>query len=48
MQSTIPIASQTISRNLRDHWRKEREMMKRRKKLKQRTDVKEAISKRHH
>ena len=46
MQSTITIVSQTISRNWRDLWRKEREIMRRRKKANERS--KEAISKRHH
>ena len=40
MQSTIKIASQTISRNWRDLWRKEREIMIRRKKLKRISDLK--------
>ena len=48
MQSTITIASQTISRNWRDLWRKEKEMMIRRKKLKRISDGIEVISKRHH
>ena len=46
MQSTITIVSQTISRNWTDLWRREREIMRRRKKANERS--KEAISKRHH
>ena len=46
MQSTIIIASQTISRNWRDLWRKEREIMRRRKKANKQSE--ESISKRHH
>ena len=34
MQSTFTIVSQTISRNGRDFWRKERKMMIKRKKVK--------------
>ena len=45
---SIIIASQTISRNRRDLWRKEREMMIREKKLKRINDLKEVISKIHH
>ena len=48
MQSTITIVFQTIGRNWRDVWRKEREMMISRKKLKRISDLKEAMSKRHH
>ena len=40
MQSTIKIASPTISRNWRDLWKKEREIMIRRKKLKRISDLK--------
>ena len=46
--STMIIAPQTINRNWRYLWRKEREMMIRRKKLKQISNQKEAILKRYH
>ena len=48
VQSTMTTAPQTINRNWRVLWRKEREMMIRRTKLKQISNQKEAILKWHH